>query len=220
MTALNTSLKGSDMVDMTEQQVVYEPDSPIEFVYFPEDCAISLFGILGDGGTVEIATVGPEGLLGVSALDGHHRMLPRAVVQVGGTATRVSARVLKEASRMSYHVAHRLFSYIDLLLAQAFQASACNRFHTAEQRLARFLLRHRDATRKTVFHLTQEFLAECLGANRTTVVAAISSLEGAGCIRHERGQIRLVDAAELENRACECYLRLRRALIEYLGALA
>lgn len=215
-----SDLPGSDVVHLGEEEVLFEPDSAIHSVYFPHDCAISLFGILSGGESVEIASVGAEGLVGASALEGRHRICPRAVVQVGGRATRVPAREVNVVSKASGEVGYCLLTYIDLLLAQAFQSGICNRFHTAEQRLARFLLRHRDATGKASFLFTQEFMAECLGANRTTVVAAVSSLEQAGLIRHERGQVAVINPSSLEAKACECYRRIKDVLEEYLQSVS
>jgi CRP-like cAMP-binding protein len=192
------------------KSVLFEPGQTIEFVDFPRNCVVSLVTPLKDGSVVEVATVGNEGIVGVPLARGGS-LAVRAVASVAGWVDRIDALTfLSEVSRdgaMSDLVA----DYVEALFAQISQAAACNRLHSNEARLSRWLLMTDDRVGDE-FAVTHEVLGQMLGTTRPTVTLSAQTLEADGLIRYHAGRITIVDPAGLESVACECYGTIRAAL--------
>jgi CRP-like cAMP-binding protein len=189
--------------------VIAETDQPISQVYFPFSGVISLVVHMDVGPMIETAMVGRDGVAnGTSALDGR-TSLHRAIVQVAGEAATIRPDALRSLAT-EFEVLHGiLIRHEQVLLAQAQQSAGCNASHTVEARMCRWLLRVCDLTGSQQLHLTQEFLAQMLGVRRTSVSLVASTLQKAGFIRYSRGNIRLLDIAQLEEGACECYATVK-----------
>jgi CRP-like cAMP-binding protein len=177
---------------------------------------VSLLSLASDGGTVEIAVVGSEGFVGVSALLQVESMPYRAVVQVEGSASRIDIKKLREVFDEQLYLRRLILRYLHALMTQIAQSSVCNRFHSIEQRLARWVLSSRDRVHRNSFPYTQEFLSYMLGADRSSVTLAAGVLKRAGLIEYTRGNITIVDPKALEQVACECYQLLKREFQDIL----
>jgi CRP-like cAMP-binding protein len=188
---------------------LYATGDVVEAVYFPVDCVISIVVGTGENARVEMATVGVEGAVGAFSLLGPGRALGNAVVQVGGDALRLHVDKYRKLVEESGPFARVMERYLFALIRQVFQAGACNRIHTMEERCARWLLMMHDRMNTDTFPLTQEFLAEMLGVRRATVNIALGILKSAGFVRYVRGQITIADRAGLESAACPCYEIIR-----------
>jgi CRP-like cAMP-binding protein len=199
-----------ELVSTRVGQVLYECGSRSEYVFFPTDAVISLVCLALDGGVAEVATVGNEGMVGVSLFLGDGVNTSRAVIQRGGYACRIKAQFLKQAFDGSAIVRQQLLRYAQALFAQTAQAVLCNRHHTVEQRLCRWLLSMLDRLSSNEMTLTQEMIANALGVRRSGVTEAAGELQRQGAIRYSRGNIRVVDRRCLEEQACECYGVVRR----------
>jgi len=185
---------------------VYARGEPIAFVYFPVDCVISLVAEMEDGRTVEVATVGREGMAGLPVfLQAAYTSAHDSFCQIAGTALRMSAEAFTTRANNGGALQALLQRYTQALFSQVAQSSACNRLHSIEQRCARWLLLTRDRVGKDRFPLTQEFLAQMLGVQRSSVNGVASTLQKAGVIRYTRGVITILDGAALERVSCECY---------------
>jgi len=192
-------------VSLVFGQVLYEPGSRIQHVYFPYSGVISLLTVVAPEKAAEVAVVGNEGVVGGSAALGINVSYLRAVVQGAGTAGRIaSARLHTEISENASWY-RELFRSTHAMMHQAAQSAACNRFHKVEARLARWLLATRDRVGSDHFRLTQEFLSRMLGVRRVGVTAAATSLQNRRLITYSRGNIQLLDPARLEATACDCY---------------
>lgn len=187
-----------------------DPGDPIEAVYFPHDCVISLMTLMENGAAIESAPVGREGALGLMAAVGPRQSLVRALVQTPGVASRVSATALHEAWTRSAALRDLVDRHNEALFGHAIQSVACNALHGVEARFCRWLLSCRDRIDSDTINLTQEFLADMLGVQRTTVTAAAGSLQAKGLIRYRRGVVDILDRAGLEAMTCECYATVRR----------
>lgn len=198
--------------DMTLKQglVLAEQGEPIEQVYFPNSGMVSIVVVLAGGEkSIETATVGREGAVGAIAALGDRKAIARAIVQVAGVGSRISARHLQAAVRESPVLRDFIIRYQEMLLHQAQQSTACNALHEARPRLCRWLLQTRDRLDSDMVALTQEFLAQMLGVRRTTVTELARGLQGKGLVRYKRGKIEILDRQGLEECACECYGVLR-----------
>jgi CRP-like cAMP-binding protein len=194
-----------ELVELNQHQVLHEMGRPIEAVYFPHSGIVSLVVDLKSGDMVEAGTVGCDGVAGGAAGFGRVEALNRAVVQVAGSASSVTAKELRALADGSPELRGQLFSQQQFLLAQAQQCAACNGIHPIERRLARWLLRCRDIAHRDELELTQEFVAEMLGVRRTSVSMVANILQRAGLIETRRGSVRLLDIDGLRANACECY---------------
>jgi CRP-like cAMP-binding protein len=192
-------------VSLTFGQVLYEPADRIPYVYFPYSGVISLLTVVAPSKAAEVGVVGNEGVVGGSAALGIHISHLRAVVQGAGTAARITSSRLHRELRTHGSWYRELFRFTHALMSQVAQTAACNRFHTAEARLARWLLATRDRVHSQHFHLTHEFLAHMLGVRRVGITAAANKLQKRRLISYTRGNIQLLDPAGLEATACECY---------------
>jgi CRP-like cAMP-binding protein len=191
--------------------VLFEPGQLVDAVYFPLDGVISLVTPLEDGAIVEVATVGNEGVVGVPLIFGG-TLAVRAISQVAGRCLTMSAEALLEAMRASTPITQLVQTYVLALFGQISQAAACNRLHTNEERLSRWLLMSHDRIGSDKFLITQEFLAQMLGSRRATVTLSAGILQKAGLIHYHRGHVEIVDRAGLENVSCECYRVIKTEL--------
>lgn len=184
--------------------VLFEPGQLVDAVYFPLDGVVSLVTPLEDGSIVEVATIGNEGIVGVPLVFGG-ALAVRAISQVAGRCLTMSADAFLGAIAASPAIARIVQAYVVALFGQISQAAACNRLHTNEERLSRWLLMSHDRVGTDNFVITQEFLAQMLGSRRATVTLSAGILQHAGLIRYHRGHVEIVDRLGLEGAACECY---------------
>ncbi|MGC1184904.1 MAG: Crp/Fnr family transcriptional regulator [Candidatus Dormiibacterota bacterium] len=191
--------------------VLFEPGQLVDAVYFPLDGVISLVTPLEDGAIVEVATVGNEGMVGVPLIFGG-TLAVRAISQVAGRCLTMAADTFLEAMAISHPISQLVQTYVLALFGQISQAAACNRLHTNEERLSRWLLMSHDRIGADRFLITQEFLAQMLGSRRATVTLSAGVLQKAGLIRYHRGHVEIVDRAGLESVSCECYRVIKSEL--------
>ena len=184
---------------------IYLPGKPIEYVYFPLNCLISLLTAVDKRRSLEVGMVGNEGMAGMPFILGMGLSGVRAIVQGKGTALRLDAVKFRLQFNHAASLRDVLFRYTYALMAQISQTAACNRFHGAEARLCRWLLMTRDRVHADEFLLTQEFLAHMLGVRRVGVTTAASNLKRENLIDYSRGSIRILDVRRLKSRACSCY---------------
>ena len=186
-------------------QVLYEPGKVIQHVYFPVDCLISLLTTVDKRRSLEVGMVGNEGMAGMPFILGMGVSGVRALVQGSGNALRMASAPFRVEFDRNLSLQDALHRYTYALMAQISQTAACNRFHEAEERLARWLLMTRDRVHSDEFMLTQEFLAHMLGLRREGVTEAASALKQRGLIDYSRGKIRIIDARGLKASSCVCY---------------
>jgi CRP-like cAMP-binding protein len=194
----------------------YEPGDPIEVVYFPTDGVISMLCVTRDG-AVETATIGREGAVGLTGGFGPRQSAHRAIAQVSGVAWCAPVEAFREVLQGSPSLRDQASRHTEAMLAQVMQSVACNTLHPVEARLARWILMCHDRTRGDVVPLTQAFLAQMLGVQRTTVSAAAQVLQSGGLIAYTRGRIDVKNRAGLEHASCECYAASRRHYARLLG---
>jgi CRP-like cAMP-binding protein len=199
-----------ELVDLRLGQVLYESGGKMSYVYFPIDAIVSLLTVLEDGDSAEIAVVGNEGIVGVSLFMGGETTPSRAVVQSAGQSVRLSAHVLKKEFSISPAVMHLLLRYTQALITQMTQTAACNRHHSLDEQLCRWLLLSLDRLHGTHLVMTQELIANMLGVRREGVTEAAGRLQRAGLISYTRGKINVLDRAGLEQRSCECYAVVKK----------
>ncbi|MBA2340560.1 MAG: Crp/Fnr family transcriptional regulator [Pyrinomonadaceae bacterium] len=192
-------------VSLSLNQILYEPNKLISDVYFPNDCMISLISTSGEEAMIEIGVIGSEGMVGAAAFLGGMTTNNRAIVQIAGNATRMSAETLKEEFARGGALQSSLLRYTQALMTQISQTAVCNRIHSLEERLARWLLMTHDRAPSNEFPLTQEFVAYMLGARRPSVSDAASRFQNAGLISYVRGKVNILDRPGLESVACKCY---------------
>lgn len=198
-------LSGLQPVELFYGQVLYDPAQPIEQVYFPTNCLISLLTAVDKHRTLEVGMVGNEGMVGMPLALGINASGVRALVQGTGTALCMTAKRFMTEFRRSPPLQHAVFRYTHFLMAQVSQTAACNRFHNTNARLARWLLMTGDRLGAHEFHLTQEFLADMLGIRRVGVTKAASVLQQKKLIEYRRGHLSILDRQGLEAAACTCY---------------
>jgi CRP-like cAMP-binding protein len=198
-------------VTLPVKTILFEPGAPIDALYFPIDGVISLVTPLLDGAIVEVATIGNEGIVGVPLvpLGG---LAVRAISQVAGHSLRLDAATFLTLLERSSSFHSLVDKYTQALFGQISQAAACNRLHSSEERLSRWLLMSHDRVGSDDFMITQEFLGQMLGARRSTVSVSAGILQRAGLIRYARGHVTIVDRAGLEAVSCECYSVIRSEL--------
>ncbi len=192
-------------VNLAFGQILYEPGKTIKYVYFPVDCLISLLTAVDRRRNLEVGMVGSEGMAGMPFILGVGVSGVRALVQGAGTALRIAAAPFRIEFDRSPPLQQALYRYTYALMAQISQTAACNRFHGAEARLARWLLMTRDRVRDDRFSLTHEFLAHMLGVRRVGVTEAAGVLKRRGVIDYSRGRITILDERKLKAAACCCY---------------
>jgi len=191
-------------ISMPLGEVLYESGSHLGHVYFPTTSIVSLLYVMEDGASAEIAVVGNEGIIGVALFMGGETTPSRAVVQSAGHAYRLSGQLLKREFTDSAAMQHLLLRYTQALLTQMAQTAVCNRHHSVDQQLCRWLLLSLDRLASSELTMTQELIANMLGVRREGVTEAAGKLQDAGLIHYSRGRITVVDRPGLEARACEC----------------
>jgi CRP-like cAMP-binding protein len=199
-----------ERVDMPLGQVLYESGDTLKYMYFPITAIVSLLYVMENGASAEIAVVGNEGLVGVSLFMGGESTSSRAVVQSAGTGCRLRAKIMKEEFDRAGAVLHLLLRYTQALLTQMAQTAVCNRHHSLDQQLCRWLLLSLDRLDGKELLMTQELIANMLGVRREGVTEGALSLQKAGLIRYARGHITVLDRKGLETRTCECYRVVKR----------
>lgn len=185
--------------------VLYESGELLKYVYFPIDSIISMLYVMEDGASAEIAIVGNEGILGVSLFMGGETTTSRAVVQSAGYGYKLKAQFLKNEFNRAGPVMRLLLRYTQALITQMSQTAVCNRHHSIEQQLCRWLLLSLDRLASDELSMTQELIANMLGVRREGVTEAAGKLQRAGLIDYKRGTIKVLDRPALEKRVCECY---------------
>jgi CRP-like cAMP-binding protein len=191
-------------------EAVCEPGIPMRYVYFPTTCIVSLLYVMENGASAEIAVVGNEGIVGVSLFMGGETTTSRAVVQSAGYAYRLTGQHLKDAFFLAGPVQRLLLRYTQALLTQMSQTAVCNRHHSVDQQLCRWLLLSLDRLPSNELTMTQELIANMLGVRREGVTEAAGELQRAGLIHYKRGKITVIDRPGLEARVCECYAVVKR----------
>ena len=199
-----------ELVEMPLGQVLYESGSTLSYVYFPTTSIVSLLYLLENGASAEIAVVGNEGIVGVSLFMGGESTPSRAVVQSAGHGFRLRARSMIDEFNRAGPVLHLLLRYTQALITQMSQTAVCNRHHTLDQQLCRWLLLSLDRLQGNDLVMTQELIANMLGVRREGVTEAAGSLQTAGLIRYVRGHITVLDRPGLEKRTCECYAVVKK----------
>ena len=194
-----------ELMPMALADVLYEPGYKLPYVYFPTTSIVSLLYVMEDGASAEIAVVGNEGMLGISLFMGGDTTPSRAVVQSAGHGYRLKAELLKGEFDRFGPTMHLLLRYTQALLTQMAQTAVCNRHHSVDQQLCRWLLLSLDRLSGNELSMTQELIANMLGVRREGVTEAAGKLQDAGLIRYRRGHITVIDRPALEARSCECY---------------
>ena len=191
-------------------QVMYEPGDTLTHVYFPTTAIVSLLYVMENGAPGEIAVVGNEGIVGVSIFMGGDSTPSRAVVQSAGLGYRLESDALRAEFSSSLPVLHLLLRYTQALITQMAQTAVCNRHHSLDQQLCRWLLLSLDRLRGDELIMTQELIANMLGVRREGVTEGATKLQQAGLIRYARGRITVLDRGGLEQRSCECYAVVKK----------
>lgn len=208
------------LVPLSLGEVLYESDREMRHVYFPTDSIVSLLYVLADGASAEIAVVGNEGIIGVSLFMGGETTPSRAVVQSAGHAYQLSGKLLKEEFNLASAMQHLLLRYTQALITQMAQTAVCNRHHSLDQQLCRWLLLSLDRLASNELVMTQELIANMLGVRRVGVTEAAGKLQEAGLIYYSRGHITVIDRKGLEARTCECYAVVKKESDRLLPASA
>lgn len=203
-------LSDLEFMEMHSYDLLNEMGEPIEYCYFMNSGMTSILTIMGDGKGVEVGLTGKEGFIGLPLVVGLKTSATRAIVQIKGSAFRLSAPQILQALVKCPQLAKRLNRYSQELGMQATQVAACNRLHDVEQRLARWLLMSQDRVGGDLVPLTQEFLSHMLGTRRASVTEAAGVLQKAGLIKYARGSVTIVNRNKLEDAACECYAIINR----------
>jgi len=199
-----------ESVDLPLGQVLYESGITLTHVYFPTTAIVSLLYVMQNGASAEIAVVGNEGIVGISLFMGGESTSSRAVVQSAGRGFRLKAQMMKEEFNRAGPVLHLLLRYTQALITQMSQTAVCNRHHSLDQQLCRWLLLSLDRLEGNQLVMTQELIANMLGVRREGVTEGALKLQHAGLIRYARGHITVLDRPGLERRSCECYGVVKR----------
>ncbi len=205
-----------ELVAMPLGHVLYESGHHLQHVYFPANCIVSLLYVMEDGHSAEIAVVGNEGIVGVALFMGGETTPNRGIVQSAGEAYRLPGKYLKDEFLRAGPFQHLLLRYTQALLTQMAQTAACNRHHSVDQQLCRWLLLSLDRLSTDELVMTQELIANMLGVRREGVTEAAGKLQKLGLIHYSRGHIRVLDRQGLEGLACECYRVVRNEFARLL----
>jgi CRP-like cAMP-binding protein len=199
-----------EAVDLPLGEVLYEAGDALSHVYFPTTAIVSLLYVMESGASAEIAVVGNEGIVGISLFMGGESTTSRAVVQSAGTGVRLKAQFLKDEFNRAGPVLHLLLRYTQALITQMAQTAVCNRHHSLDQQLCRWLLLSLDRLEGNDLMMTQELIANMLGVRREGVTEGALKLQHAGLIQYARGHITVLDRPGLEKRSCECYAVVKK----------
>jgi CRP-like cAMP-binding protein len=194
-----------ELVTLTLGQVLYESGQTMSHAYFPIDCIISLLYVMKNGESAEIAVVGNEGMVGIALFMGGESTMSRAIVQNAGHAYRLKAQVLKDEFHSGGALSRLLLMFASSLITQMVQTAACNRHHTVDQQLCRWMLLSLDRLPSTQISMTEQLIGNMLGLSPRDVTKATGLLENAGLIHYNSGEIRVINRAGIEERSCECY---------------
>ncbi|MEA5601981.1 Crp/Fnr family transcriptional regulator [Nostoc sp. UHCC 0252] len=205
------------LVSLPTRQVIYEPGEPITHIYFPQNAVISIVTNMKDGSTVEVGIVSNQGMVGIPVILGGETTTTKAFVQVAGAGMRIDADIFRAEFNQGGAIQNLVLRYVRAVYTELTQSCACNRLHTLEERLARWLLTVSDRLESEDFPLTQEFIAQMLGVRRSGVTVAASALSRAGMIRYQRGQINILNRKDLEATSCECYRVIQNEFARLLG---
>jgi CRP-like cAMP-binding protein len=197
-------------VNMPLAQVLYEPGATLSHVYFPTTAIVSLLYVMQNGESAEIAVVGNDGVVGVSLFMGGDSTSSRALVQSAGGAFRLTAQLMKEEFDRGGPVLHLLLRYTQALITQMVQTAACNKHHSLDQQLCRWLLLSLDRLQGTEMVMTQALIAHMLGVPLIGATEGALKLQTAGLINYAQGRIRVLDRGGLEKRTCECYAVVKK----------
>jgi CRP-like cAMP-binding protein len=209
----------ADMRDvcLASGDVLYEPNYPVDWVYFPHTAVLSVVTVMADGRTVESDTIGCESVVGALAALGGSLSTSRTFTQIPGWTTRMAAGRLRHHAEINHAFRQRLVRHTLANLAQVHQSVACNALHDVNQRLCRWLLMSQDRTASDAIELTHEYLATMVGVHRSTITEALGNLAEANLIRNERRRITIVDRPGMEAMVCECYDAVRGNLQRLTG---
>jgi len=205
-----------ELVKLPLGEILYEPGGQLQYAYFPTTAIASLHYVFESGSTAEAAGVGNEGVVGIALFMGGETTASSAVVQTGGHAYRLAGPLLKQEFNRAGLMQHLLLRYTQALITQIAQTAVCNRHHSVEQQLCRWLLLTLDRAPPGELIMTQEQVASMLGVRREGITEAAGNLQRAGVIRYRRGHITVLERSALENRVCECYAVVKQELIRLL----
>jgi CRP-like cAMP-binding protein len=206
-----------ELVTLPLGEMLYEPGGQLQYAYFPTTAIVSLHYVLESGATAESAGVGNEGVVGIALFMGGETTASSAVVQTGGHAYRLAGPLLKQEFNRAGVMQQLLLRYTQALMTQMAQTAVCNRHHSVEQQLCRWLLLTLDRAPPGELIMTQELVASMLGVRREGITEAAGNLQRAGVIRYRRGHIAVLERSALENRVCECYAVVKQELIRLLS---
>jgi len=209
-----------DVVQLDLGESVYEADRPLKYLYFPTTAVISLLYVMHNGASAEIAVAGREGVVGISLFMGGDSTPSRAIVQSAGEALVLKANVLKEEFRRGGELQRLLLRYTQALITQMSQTAVCNRHHSVDQQLCRWLLLSIDRLDTNQLTMTQQLIADMLGVRREGVTEAAGKLQAQGSIEYRRGRITVRDRGSLERCVCECYKVVKKEYDRLLTAQA
>jgi CRP-like cAMP-binding protein len=209
-----------ELIEMPLGEVVYEPGDVLSHVYFPTTAIVSLLYVMENGDSAEIAVAGNDGLIGISLFMGGESTPSRAVVQSGGRAFRMKAQILKDEFDHHGPVVQLLLRYTQALITQMAQTAVCNRHHSLDQQLCRWLLLSLDRLPSDQLVMTQALISDMLGVRREGVTEAALKLQKAGVITYSRGRITVLDRTKLEKLTCECYRVVKKEYDRLLPAHA
>ncbi|MDZ7953627.1 Crp/Fnr family transcriptional regulator [Nostoc sp. DedQUE09] len=205
------------LVKLSNRQILYEPGELITQVYFPNKAVVSIITTMEDGSTVEAGLVSNEGMVGIPVVLGDNITTTTASVQIPDSAMQMDADILRSEFNRGTALQSLLLRYVQSMYTQIAQGSACNRLHSLEKRLARWLLTVSDRLESEEFPLTQEFISQMLGVRRSGVTEAANILSEAGIIIYYRGQIKILNREALEKTSCECYQIIEDEYVRLLG---
>lgn len=207
-----------ELVTLSNRQLLYNIGETIKYVYFPHQALVCFLSLLEDGSTTEVGAIGKDGMVGLPVCWGGNSTNIQAIVQVPGYAMRMKAEQLKTEFDRGDVLQRLLLLYTQALFSQVAQTAACNRHHTVEQRLARWLLTAQEHIEADELELTQEFISQMLGTRRSGITVAATNLQQAGMIRYSRGKITVLDREKLKLAACECYSVIKQEFSRLLGS--
>lgn len=216
---LDRLMKNLELVNLKLGDVIYGPNQHINHAYFPTTSIISLQYIMDTGACAEAAEVGNEGMLGLPILLGGNATPNTAIVQTAGYAYRLDQHILKTEFNSAGLLQRLLLRYTQAVMTQMFQTAACNRHHTIEQQLCRWLLLTVDRIPSGELLMTQELVANMLGVRRESITEAARGLQDSGCIRYRRGHISVLDRKMLERNVCECYSVVKEEFIRLMSSV-
>ncbi|MDV2991042.1 MAG: hypothetical protein N4J56_000696 [Chroococcidiopsis sp. SAG 2025] len=194
-----------EVVCLPHRQILHQINEIIEYIYLPTQALVSMVSLMEDGATLEVGVIGRDGIVGLPVCWGGGSATTQAIVQIPGSAIRIAADRFKAEFESHEALYHLILLYTQALFTQVVQTAACNRRHTVEQQLARWLLSIEDRIESEQLLLTQEFIAQMLGIRRSGVTVAATALQQAGMIRYSRGKIAITNRHLLQSTACECY---------------